>query len=240
MREVYYAKISEENRVILLFVKFPNTPYLWQSDDMISRKDKVMSLQDSIELLKNEIIIEEKIDGANLGFHLNDQRQLVFQNRGDTINQPYIGQWEQLLDWAKKQNLTSGKLSQKYIYFGEWCYYKHTNYYNKLPDWFIGFDIYDLEKGVFLNVSNRNTLYRNLGISTIREISRGIFTYNELNEFLMEKSIYGDDRIEGLYLRCEKDGILVQRAKIVNEAFQTSMDVHWSRKKKVRNLVQYF
>ena len=34
-------------------------------------------------------------------------------------------------------------LSEKFILFGEWCYAQHSIFYDRLPDWFLGFDIYD-------------------------------------------------------------------------------------------------
>ena len=36
------------------------------------------------------------------------------------------------------------------VLFGEWMCVKHTVAYDKLPDWFIAFDILDMDEGKFL------------------------------------------------------------------------------------------
>ncbi len=50
------------------FIKFPRTPHLFGSKG--TSDDKALSEQQTIEFLKHpDIIVEEKIDGANIGIH---------------------------------------------------------------------------------------------------------------------------------------------------------------------------
>ena len=221
-----------------MFVKFPQTPYLWDESAHTSREDKQLSQEETLDFLKNELVIEEKVDGANLGFHL-ENGEILYQNRGSYIYEPYLGQWENLntwqaTNWLLRQNIRSGL-----IYFGEWCYLKHSIFYNNLPNCFLGFDVYDINNNTFLSSELRDRIFIDIGLPPINRISRGVFTLKELNEMLNLKSIYGNSNIEGLYLRHEENGKLIARAKYVNEAFRISINNHWSKSKKVRNIVNH-
>ena len=50
--------------------KFPITPHLTVLGQTVIRDDKVMSKQEVDEFLSHEFVVEEKVDGANLEFHL--------------------------------------------------------------------------------------------------------------------------------------------------------------------------
>jgi hypothetical protein len=50
------------------FFRFPHTPHLAWLGDPPLRHDKQLSLQEAKSLLSSEVLIEEKLDGANLGF----------------------------------------------------------------------------------------------------------------------------------------------------------------------------
>ena len=45
-----------------------------------------------------------------------------------------------------------------YILFGEWMAAKHSIHYNKLPDTFIAFDLYDQTQGKFLSHQSFRTI----------------------------------------------------------------------------------
>ncbi len=51
---------------------------------------------------------------------------------------------------------------------------------------------------------------------------------HEISNFLSQ-SMFTDQPAEGLYLRFEVDGWLIQRAKLVRSTFSQSIDQHWSR-----------
>ena len=36
------------------------------------------------------------------------------------------------------------------VLYGEWLYARHTVVYDKLPDWFLAFDVFDSRKGKFM------------------------------------------------------------------------------------------
>lgn len=56
------------------FYKFPSTPHLAILASNVVRGDKVMSDKERYELLERELVVEEKVDGANLGISVTVHR----------------------------------------------------------------------------------------------------------------------------------------------------------------------
>lgn len=85
------------------FFKFPSTVHLSFLGDQGVRDDKCMSLQERDEFLSEEIIVEEKVDGANLGVSFNDGGNVLLQNRGHRLTAPLDGQWRPLRKWVERR-----------------------------------------------------------------------------------------------------------------------------------------
>jgi hypothetical protein len=115
------------------------------------------------------------------------------------------------------------------ILFGEWCYAVHSVRYTRLLDWFLVFDVYDRERREFWNVDRRNGFARQLGLATVPEFGRGRFDLDALQK-LLDRSMLTDGLAEGLYVRREKGGHLVQRAKLVRPEFVQNIGEHWSKR----------
>ncbi len=115
-----------------------------------------------------------------------------------------------------------------FILFGEWCYARHSIFYDRLPDWFLGFDIYDKQFGRFLSSGRRDELLSKMFIAQVPTIAHGHFTYPEI-EKLLSQSMLADRPAEGIHLRFDQGNWLVQRAKLVRPAFIQSVEQHWSR-----------
>ncbi len=217
--------------------KFPSTPHLTNLGFLPIRGDKVFTEKERAEFLAHEVLVEEKIDGANLGICFDDQANVQLQNRGNIVCFPYYGQWKKIPEWLKRhEDRLFSTIGTEYILFGEWCYAKHTIEYTRLPQWFIGFDLYDIRNERYLAPDNRNKLLQQAGIPIIAEIGRGRFTLDQLI-MLMKQSAYSDNNCEGLYLRYEKKGWLEQRAKLVRPEFMQSIETHWSKKSLISNRV---
>lgn len=220
------------------YYKFPSTKHIILPDDENARKDKVLSGDEISILLSHQIILEEKIDGANLGISFDDEGNLLFQNRGDWITKPYRGQWSKLEHWITPRLDTIFEiLLNRYILFGEWCYAKHSIYYDRLPDWFIGFDIYDKEDKNFLSVEKRDYLLDKMKICIIHKYGMGRYTLKELVDF-QPISNYGDVMCEGIYIRWDEEGKLKQRAKLVRKDFRQKIAQHWTKGSLVTNKIR--
>lgn len=211
------------------FFKFPPTPHLALLGDVVVRGDKVMSESERDEFIRHDLVVEEKVDGANLGISFDSSGNIRAQNRGAYLHLPSSGQWQKLSEWLKpKTDALFEQLSDQFILFGEWCYAQHSVKYERLPDWFLGFDIYDKSNAKFFSCPRRDEVFRAIGISQVPMIKRGYFSLSELNNFLSQSQL-SDKPAEGLYLRFDRGDWLEQRAKLVRPAFIQSIEQHWSR-----------
>lgn len=211
------------------FFKFPSTPHLALLGAVEVRGDKVMSESERNDFLRHELVIEEKVDGANLGISFDAEGNIRAQNRGAYLHLPSTGQWKKLAEWlAPRTDVLFEQLTDRYILFGEWCYAQHSVVYDRLPDWFLGFDIYDKSTARFFSCTRRDKVFRAIGISQVPKVERGHFTLVELRELLSQSQL-SDKPAEGLYLRFDQGDWLFQRAKLVRPAFIQSVEQHWSR-----------
>ena len=230
-------KVQKEIKKVSTFFKFPTTPQLFVFPGLDIRDDKILNLSEKRLFLDSVLTAEEKIDGANIGISFDDNWNLKIQNRGAYINPKDYPQFQLLSDWAFRRivNLRT-VIGTQFILFGEWCYAKHTVFYTSLPDWFLGFDIFDRAGNVFISTLRRNQMFSDLQIYHVPLIQKKKFTERELihiTEF--EKSEFSDDPIEGIYLRLETDTILKGRAKIVRPGFMQGMTSHWKDQKLIQN-----
>lgn len=212
-----------------VFFKFPSTPHLALLGDIDIRGDKVMSESERRAFLQHELVVEEKVDGANLGISFDSGGNIRAQNRGAYLHLPSTGQWKKLSEWlAPRTDELFEELTDRYILFGEWCYAQHSVAYDRLPDWFLGFDIYDKATTCFFSCIRRDEVFRAMGISQVPRVACGHFTLAELSKHLSQSQL-GDKPAEGLYFRYDQGDWLIQRAKLVRPAFIQSVEQHWSR-----------
>lgn len=212
------------------FFKFPSTPHLTTLEGVEVRGDKVLSEAERLDFLRHELVVEEKVDGANLGISFDSDGNLSLQNRGSYLKFPAAGQWKQLEQWLNpKINAMFETLSDRYILFGEWCYAQHSVFYNRLPDWFLGFDLYDKQAKKFLSVKRRDRLFKQIGIHKVPQLSIGHYSFSKIQQ-LLAQSMISDEPAEGLYLRIDQGDWLLKRAKLVRASFIQSVDEHWSRR----------
>jgi len=213
-----------------VFFRFPHTPHIAWSGVGRPRDDKVLSTCEVHELLGHEVVVEEKIDGANLGFSVDETGALRAQNRGSYLSvEEGRGQWKPLKRWLAPR--TEGLVEALFpdlILFGEWCYAVHSIHYTRLPDWFLAFDVYDRARGVFWSAARRDAFAVELGLSVVPTLGSGTFDVAGLRA-LLGTSRLTDDPAEGLYVRSDADGRLVARAKLVVPEFVQAIDAHWSK-----------
>lgn len=212
------------------FFKFPSTPHLCLLGDVKIRDDKVFSDYEKYEFLRHELIVEEKIDGANLGISFDSEGNILLQSRGAYLQGPLSGQWRKLYEWIDlKLDALFEHLTDRYIMFGEWCYAQHSVVYNRLPDLFLGFDILDKYTEDFFSFDRREEFLQLIGICSVPFINKGHYSLTELNSLLSQSKL-GEEPAEGLYLRIDQGDWLKQRAKLVRPVFIQSIEQHWSSK----------
>lgn len=210
--------------------KFPSTPHLdWLSNQPV-RGDKILTPAEVAVFLSNAVVIEEKIDGANLGISFDSHSTMRFQNRGNWIDGKLTGQWKRLRGWASEHEAAlRNYLPLGHVLFGEWCFAKHSMGYDHLPDWFLAFDIYDSNSNRFWSNDRRNALLFQIGIYSVPSVACGRFDLPELIHMLDSPSTFGETAREGIYLRQETDEWLISRAKLVRPEFVQQIADHWSK-----------
>jgi hypothetical protein len=219
------------------FFKFPRTPHLEWELSRPPRGDKVLGRAEAVAFLDGDVIVEEKVDGANLGFSLDAHGAIRVQNRGSWIERSAHPQFQSLWGWIAARECILGQiLSPDRILFGEWCFAVHSVHYDQLPDWFLGFDLYDCSEGRFWSTEKRDHLLKEAAISQVPHVFSGRISVAGLREMLRsERSRLGSQPLEGLYVRREGVEWLQGRAKLVRPDFLGAIQEHWSSRTLVRN-----
>jgi RNA ligase len=214
---------------VTAFFRFPRTPHVAWHGDQQARDDKVLSENGAAELLAHDVIVEEKVDGANLGWSVDEQGVLRAQNRGTYLSlEDRHGQWKPLKQWlAPRAHDLADALTPDLMLFGEWCYAVHSVRYSRLPDWFLAFDVYDRARGVFWSTERRNALAAKADVAIVPVLGSGRFDLPKLRA-LLGTSRLADGPAEGLYVRRESEGHLIARAKLVRPEFVQAIGPHWS------------
>lgn len=214
------------------FFRYPQTPHLAWLGSGAPRDDKVLSKGETTLLLENEVIVEEKLDGANVGISLAPSGKLRFQNRGQFLEAPFKGQFARLHGWSTQYSQAlSTMLLPGLILFGEWLTTRHSVKYNKLPGWFVAFDVYDSDDDAFWSTTRRDDLVRKIGLPVAPLLIRGRTSLLDLKHLALEsRSKFGDTALEGLVVRHDNHRLNLVRAKLVRPDFVQSMGEHWRRR----------
>lgn len=213
----------------MLVKVFPRTPHLsWSgygtSDDLL------LSETDSLAFLARASVVQEKLDGANVSVSVANGR-LVPENRGKPVsNHP---QFDPFKAWVathpELHNL--GNL----ILYGEWLYAEHGAPYDRLPDYFIAYDLYDTTTDTFRTTDAVQEYCAKIGITANQNLA---FERSPagLARLASETSALSTTALrEGLYLRIEEGNACVERAKLVRHGYQPRTNDEWKNRGVVPN-----
>ena len=214
------------------FFRFPHTPHIQWLGEGQPRDDKLLSPQEVKALLSASVLVEEKLDGANLGISLGPDDNLRAQNRGQYLIEPYAGQFSRLSAWlAQHQWALTDKLQTGWILFGEWCAARHSLEYECLPDWFVLFDVYDTREQRFWSSARRNALAADIGLASVPVLFQGKSSLPKLKQLLRNSiSRYRSGPSEGLVVRKDSELWCESRGKLVRAEFTQTISEHWSRR----------
>lgn len=207
------------------FFRFPSTPYLFAPAGVDIRADKVLTDAERAAFLDQPLHVEEKLDGENLGISF-DGDVLRFQTRGSYVSAG--GRRFRGIDtWIRPRRARLvDAIGTDLILFGEWCAVQHSVRYERLPDWFALFDVYQRSTGRFWEPALRDELARDLGLAIVPFLAVGRFDGAGLVE-LLGVSRYGHEPMEGIVARALADDSPVPRAKLVRAEFVQEIDEHW-------------
>lgn len=216
-------------------------------------------------------VIEEKVDGANTGISFAPDGQMLLQSRGHYLTGgPREKHFNLFKQWAFSLSGTLGEvLGNRYILYGEWLYAKHTVFYDFLPHYFMEYDVLDLEKSHFLSTEARRQLLIGVPLVSVPVLFSGAIKSPKHMMQFMDKSNFiqpghlerlrlqcrelgldeerclketdNSDRMEGLYIKVEADGIVKARYKYVRASFLTAIknaEGHWLNRPIVPNILR--
>ncbi len=217
------------------------------------------------------LVVEEKYDGSNAGLRFDADGRLWLQSRGHFLTG---GQREKpfhlFKQWAHVHAAAlHAVLGDRYLLYGEWLYAKHTIFYDRLPHYFLEFDIFDTAAGAFLSTERRRQLLAGLSVLSVPVLHSGpLRSLEELTALLGPSLSKGpdwrrrlmetaaecgvdpeqawaecdpSDLMEGLYVKVEEDGRVVERYKFVRAGFLTAVGdsgSHWLKRPIVPNLLR--
>ena len=233
--------------------KYPRTPHLVGS--RLQPGDEDLSQIPFSEIKGRHLVVEEKCDGANSAISFSPEGELKLQSRGHYLTGGYRERHYNLMkQWANvHKDAFYEVLGSRYIMYGEWMYAKHTVFYDKLPHYFLEFDVFDRETGIFLDTHARRRLLSSLPVVSVPVLGEGEYqTAEELLSLLTKSRYISDDHLacltrqslelgldperqcretdpeplmEGLYLKVEENGEVVRRLKFVRHGFYQTVQL---------------
>lgn len=179
---------------------------------------------------EGELVIKEKLDGANFRFTVTENGELLFGSRNveyddeDDIDSRFRAAIEHVRE--EFDTVTTSADLSRYTFFGE-NMVKHSLEY----DWdntpqFIGFDIYDHEKEEYMPTHTAYSLFKSLGLETAPIIERVQAENFDPSEFdAAQESEFRDGAGEGVVIineDAEENDLsgFNTRAKMVTDDFE--------------------
>lgn len=227
--------------------KYPRTSHLEGSRLQVGDED--INRIPFCEIAGEHVVLEEKCDGANCGVSFDGDGTLLLQSRGHYLTGGYSERHYALFkQWANvHRDAFYHVLGARYILYGEWLYAKHTIFYNDLPHYFLEFDVFDRDAGLFLDTASRRALLSTLPVQSVPVLTQGTFsTMTELmgclgpsrfirqphieilrqycNETGLDAGKYCAETdttplMEGLYIKVEANGAVNRRMKFVRASY---------------------
>lgn len=230
-------------------LKYPRTRHLESSK--LQPGDEDLDQVPWSELAGKYLVLEEKIDGANTGISFDAEGEMHLQCRGHFLTGGAgEKQFALFKQWAATHaDSLFDMLEDRYIMYGEWMYAKHTVFYDKLPHYFMEFDVFDRKTGIWLSTAARNSLLDRSIVKAVlvldaraygpddlevvkSNVGRSHFKTPEWKENLVKvaaragqdsdrvlKETDPSDRMEGLYIKWEEGGQVLGRYKWIRPNF---------------------
>ncbi|KAJ5888818.1 ATP dependent DNA ligase [Penicillium taxi] len=202
---------------ITLF-KFPRTAHLINvgaaTEDDLTRPLAVFNVRQG-----SQVIVTEKVDGANVALSLDSSRRILTQNRSHYVNSGTHIQFKKLGLWVDNHREELDSLLgadetfiERFVLFGEWMAAVHSVHYSHLPDLFIAFDLYDRVAQKFVSRKELEWRLKGTKIPLTPVIHEGdILSEEEMLRLIQTQSSFADGRLEGIYVKIEDENWVLDR-----------------------------
>lgn len=189
--------------------KYPRTRHLKGS--MKQAGDEDLKSVDFSQITGKYLVLEEKVDGANCGIGFSSGRTMYLQSRGHFLNGGYgERQFDLFKVWAGCfEDRLWRLLGDRYVLYGEWLYAKHTVFYDRLPHYFMEFDVFDKKEGVFFSTRRRREfLQESSFIRSVRVLTEGYFeNTEEIEQWIGPSQFISNTAGENFQMQCKKSGV---------------------------------
>lgn len=188
--------------------KYPRTRHIEGS--RLQYGDEDLECVPFAEVAGKFLVIEEKVDGANSGISFDSDANLLLQSRGHYLTGgPRERHFNPMKQWVTTiTDELFDILSDKYILYGEWLYAKHTVFYDRLPHYFMEFDIMEKETGRYLDTETRHRMLSGSSIVSVPVVGKGTYSsVDEVTAYVTNSLYKSPNFVESLRKQCEKYGV---------------------------------
>ncbi len=143
------------------------------------------------------------------------------QKRSGLILQGEHEQYVRFRAWAS-ENVEAlwTALGTRLVLFGEWVFACHGVPYNALPSFFLAFDVFDKQTETWWSTERVTQLVAPHGIHCVPVLSETWKGSVAELEALVKKSTFSTkETAEGVYIRFERGGVIVERLKYRRKTF---------------------
>jgi atypical dual specificity phosphatase len=213
--------------LIRLLPEFPRTLHLphkpnAQHNDLVATEAKII-FEDRL------IYVEEKVDGSSAGIALIDGHPVV-RNRSHILKKGFLKdtpakkQFTSIWGWfyenrekfERMQELLGGV-----TVYGEWMWAQHGLYYDRLPAWFIAYDVFVHSSQEFIDstVARRSLQEAGFYVPPLLHFGK-VESYEQLEELTLQSSPFTTQGPrEGVYVKISDGRRITHRFKMVRQGF---------------------
>ncbi len=194
--------------------KYPRTRHLEGSREQSGDED--LKYVKFSEIQGKYLVLEEKVDGANCGISFGRDGKMFLQSRGHFLNGGYgERQFDLFKLWAGCfEDRLHRLLEDRYVMYGEWLYAKHTVFYNRLPHYFMEFDIFDKKEERFFSTRKRREFLSSVPfIKSVRVLTEGYYeSLGEIEKWIGPSLFISEEPEQAFRIQCKKSGVTPELA----------------------------
>ncbi len=205
-------------------------------------KIRAFGSPENSEVLKDKIVVEEKVDGANCAIRKYEGNLLLSSRNLYLLDNP-SKDFNRFIAWVDEKDWSA--MPEGYVIYMEYMR-RHTLEYTDLPDLCIGLDVFVIGENRFLNIEEKHELFNKLEIVPVQVLFEGkVSSYEELKKFI-GKSNYSTLNMEGIVIKNYNTqwdstyGTYRQCAKIVRDEFKEKMKVAMAKPDILEEIVETF
>ena len=205
--------------------RYPTIPHLL-SHASVGKDDFVLNDKEVANWLHAEVLVEEKLDGANVCLW-RDEGKLNVSGRSRDGARDRGDQLGRLRAWAAERSgqLLDALRSGQAVY-GEWLWRQHSVRYDALPDYLVGIDLWHPDDG-FASVAERDELLARAAIIRPPVLLEGRIG----SATVLDRLLHGPSR----FSRQPREGLIIRRldghhdlVKVVSPDFRRLDDSAWA------------